>query len=255
MGYMLGLRVPKDDALAVAWLRKAAEQNDTSAQGSLRSMLMTGRVVPVIDTDAGPWWRAFAAEAATDATAFAQQRGDAERDDAGADAQYKLGQMYGTGRGVALDYAQAAAWYRKAAERGHPGAQTDLGGLYAGGHGVPADAAEALRWYRMAAAQGFADAEDRLGDLYAKGQSVPQDDAQALAFYRAAAGQDFAAAECKLGLLYEDGTGGVEKDPVEAKHLLARAEQHGGLRAQACLLGRQLRTLRAVAPPSPSPDR
>jgi len=43
-------------------------------------------------------------------------RARAERGDA--DAQFKLGMAYEEGRGVTQDYAQAAAWYRKAADQG-----------------------------------------------------------------------------------------------------------------------------------------
>ncbi len=44
--------------------------------------------------------------------------------------------MYENGRGVAQDYAEAARWYRKAAEQGDAGAQHNLGLLYAKGVGV-----------------------------------------------------------------------------------------------------------------------
>ena len=37
------------------------------------------------------------------------------------------------------DYAQAAAWYRKAADQGYAGAQYNLGVMYANGQGVPQD--------------------------------------------------------------------------------------------------------------------
>jgi len=43
-------------------------------------------------------------------------RARAEQGDAG--AQLSLGLMYAIGQGVPRDYAQAAAWYRKAAEQG-----------------------------------------------------------------------------------------------------------------------------------------
>ena len=41
-----------------------------------------------------------------------------------AEAQYQLGVMFESGRGVARDYRQAAEWYRRAAEQGHVFAQT-----------------------------------------------------------------------------------------------------------------------------------
>jgi len=52
---------------------------------------------------------------------------------------------------VSKDYAQAAVWYRKAAERGDAGSQFDLGTLYDKGQGVPQNYSEAAGWYRKAA--------------------------------------------------------------------------------------------------------
>ena len=52
------------------------------------------------------------------------------------------------------DYAQAAEWYRKAADQGFAGAQVNLGLLYANGQGVARDYAEALKWFRSAADRG-----------------------------------------------------------------------------------------------------
>ncbi len=48
-----------------------------------------------------------------------------------ASAQYVLGSMYAQGRGVPQNYAEAARWYRKAAEQEIAGAQSSLGALYA----------------------------------------------------------------------------------------------------------------------------
>ena len=45
--------------------------------------------------------------------------------------------MYFPRRGVPSDYAQAAAWPRKAADQGNADAQLMLGYVYAGGLGVP----------------------------------------------------------------------------------------------------------------------
>jgi hypothetical protein len=60
--------------------------------------------------------------------------------------------MYVIGQGVPQDYAQAVAWWRKAAEQGEAEAQWRLGYLYFNGSGVPQDFAEAYFWYDLAAA-------------------------------------------------------------------------------------------------------
>ena len=40
-----------------------------------------------------------------------------------AEAQFNLGTIYDSGQGVRQDYAEAARWYRKAAEQGNTEAQ------------------------------------------------------------------------------------------------------------------------------------
>ena len=80
------------------------------------------------------------------------------------------------------DHAEAARWYRMAAEQGYAKAQYNLGLMYAKGEGVPEDGVEAVRWYRMAAEQGHAKAQYNLGVMYAKGEGVPKDDVQAYAW-------------------------------------------------------------------------
>ncbi len=44
-----------------------------------------------------------------------------------------LGLIYAKGQGVKQDFAEAANWYRKAAEKGNAFAQTNLGLFYAQG--------------------------------------------------------------------------------------------------------------------------
>jgi hypothetical protein len=68
-------------------------------------------------------------------------------------AQYKLGYDYFLGRGVPIDYVQAAIWWRKAADQGYPEAQNNLGVLYNSGKGVPQSYAEAYFWQNLAAAR------------------------------------------------------------------------------------------------------
>jgi len=108
------------------------------------------------------------------------QKGDAA-------AQMKVADMYRNGRGVPKDSAEAAKWYRKAAEQGVPKAQTDLGLLYANGEGVPRDYGEAVEWYRKAAEQGDPAAEHGLGIMYHNGFGVDRDDAKANRFFHEAA--------------------------------------------------------------------
>ena len=82
------------------------------------------------------------------------------------------------------DYATALPMFRKLARQGHATAQYNLGQMYENGHGVPQDYAQALAWYRRAAAwRGFANAQHSLGSMYANGHGVTQDYLQAYMWY------------------------------------------------------------------------
>ena len=61
-------------------------------------------------------------------------------------AQYYLAEMHLHGRGVAQNFEEAAAWYAKAAELGHPEAQAALGSLQMLGLGIPRYPTNAYFW-------------------------------------------------------------------------------------------------------------
>jgi len=52
---------------------------------------------------------------------------------------------------VPQDYAEAAKWYRKAAEQGDANAQSNLGIMYAKGQGLPQNYVLAHMWYNITA--------------------------------------------------------------------------------------------------------
>ena len=74
--------------------------------------------------------------------------------------------MYALGHGVAQDYAEAAKWYRKAAEQEDALAQSALGNMYRLGVGVAQDYVQAHMWFNLAATQGHKNAV-KLRDLVA----------------------------------------------------------------------------------------
>jgi hypothetical protein len=110
-------------------------------------------------------------------------------------AQFNLGVLYKDGQGVPQDYAQAAVWFRKAAEQGNADAQFNLGILYKDGQGIPQDYAQAAAWYRKAAEQGDADALLKLGAAYIIGRGVPQSYEEAYFWFDLAASGKITIAE------------------------------------------------------------
>lgn len=102
--------------------------------------------------------------------------------------QYELGQAYCKGRefprryegqGFPQNYAEAAKWFRRAAEQGDVGAQYDLGDAYYQGKGVAQDYGDAVKWYRRAAERRHRKAQYSLGNAYYRDRGVPQDYVQA----------------------------------------------------------------------------
>ena len=158
-------------------------------------------------------------------TPTAELRASAEQGDA--DAQYNLGIMYVTGRGVPQDDAEAVRWYLLAADQGHAVAQFNLGIMYAYGRGVLQDDAEVLRWYRLAADQGLAGAQASLGSAYSIGLGVPRDDAEAARWYRLAADQGDANAQGTLGRMYAAGRGVPQNNERAYMWFSVAADNHG----------------------------
>ena len=130
--------------------------------------------------------------------------------------ELELAAAYFAGRGVPKDLAQAAYWYRKAADQGNPAAQVYLGYLYSVGLGVPQDTAEAIRWYRRAASSNSPLAEVNLAAHYMRGDGVKQDTAEALRLLRSAEEKGYGRADAYLGWSSYIGSG-VPVDHTAAK--------------------------------------
>ena len=96
-------------------------------------------------------------------------------------AQTNLATLYYEGKGVAVDYAEAAKWYRRAADQGDALGQYNLGALYAKGAGVTQDLVQAYMWFELAAAQQDRSAARARGLITAKMTPAEVDRARALA--------------------------------------------------------------------------
>lgn len=94
-------------------------------------------------------------------------------------AQFTLAGMHKNGEGVAQDFAEAARWYRMAAEGRHNSARYELGMLYLEGKGVPQDPLEAASCFYDAATGDHREAQRRFREIYAGGHGVPRDEEKA----------------------------------------------------------------------------
>ena len=161
----------RDDAEAVRWYRRSADQGDARGQNNLGVRYRDGLGVVQDYREAVRWFR----RAAEQGDAFAQDN---------------LGWMYANGRGVQRDDAEAVRWYRRCSRPGTtPSGRPTSAFMYEHGRGIQRDDAEALRWYRRAAEQGHARGQTNLGFMYGNGRGVQRDDAEAVRWYRHAAEQ------------------------------------------------------------------
>ncbi|MBO4411353.1 MAG: SEL1-like repeat protein [Lachnospiraceae bacterium] len=146
--------------------------------------------------------------------------------------QYELAEKHFTGEnGNRIDYAMAAKWYRKAADRRHAAAQFCLGALYLDGNGVDKSAAEAEKWFRKAAAglrrsaqKGNPREQTFLGMCYLNGWGIEKNEKKGVDWLRKAAEGGYAPAQFDLGCCYMSGLG-VEKDGKTAMDWFRKAER------------------------------
>ncbi len=212
IAYQTGRGVSKDEAEAVKWFRKAAEQGFAESQSYLGLCYANGNGISKDEAEAVKWYRK------------ASDQGDAA-------AQYNLGVCYTNGNGVSKDVAEAVKWYRKAAEQEYAAAQYNLGVCYANGTGISKDLMESLKWHRKAAEQGLAAAQYNLGFCYTNGNGVSKDEVEATKWYRKAADQGDAVAQYNLGVCYTNGNG-VSKNETEAVNWYRKAAEQGFATAQ-----------------------
>jgi len=180
-----------DDARARTLLERAAADGDALSVMWLARVYSTGRMTYPADKNRAQ------SLAQTVISAVEQLAGQGQ-----AEAEFLLGTAWAEGLGKPVDAAEAAHWYRRAADRGHVLARHNLGNIHFAGTGVPQDYELAAMWWRLAAEAGDAIPEYRLGTLLEQGLGVAQDPEEALLWYRNAAGRgnaDAAAALLRLG--------------------------------------------------------
>ena len=146
-------------------------------------------------------------------------------------AMVELGTLLTNGSGVAKDEAQARQWLERAAAAGNPRAAVDLANT-AGG--MPSDPGEARALLEKAAAANSAEAQFQLGVMYAEGTGGPQDDAAARAMFEKAAAQGHAQALDWMGAFTLSGRGGPQNTEA-AKAYYEKAAALGNEDAKAAL--------------------
>ena len=149
--YKNGRGVAEDPVEAVKWARLAAEQGHVFGQISVALGYLSGSG-GVQDSAEGAKWFSLAAE--HDVLAELMQEIELTTEPAEFVLQYVLGAMYDFGLGVREDDAEAARWYRLAAEQGYASAQYKLGYLYVNSDGIERDLVQAYMWFRIVDSSG-----------------------------------------------------------------------------------------------------
>ncbi|HEY4134317.1 MAG TPA: tetratricopeptide repeat protein [Alphaproteobacteria bacterium] len=141
------------------------------------------------------------------------------------DAQNALGQMLRKGLAGARDDKGAAAWFEKASSQGNMLALTNLGYMYSNGLGVPKDEKKALDMTVRAAAAEVEEAQHNLGWMYQQGKGVAQSTPDAVSWYRRAAEQGYSPSALNVGFIYAKGEAGgdIRDQMVEAVKWFALA--------------------------------
>lgn len=127
-----------------------------------------------------------------------------------AEGIFLVGTAHDEGLGVPVDPAEAAVWFRRAADRGHVLAQHNLGNAYADGRGLARDDAAAIQWWRRAADAGDTVPQFRLGQMYEQGRGTGKDLATAQLWYQRAAARGHSAADAAVDRLVPWTAAGVK---------------------------------------------
>ncbi|MBL67035.1 MAG: hypothetical protein CMO74_01085 [Verrucomicrobiales bacterium] len=194
--------IKKDLESMAKWMRKAADQDYTSAMVVLGGLHEKGEGVPLDYAKAMEWFHKAA------------KMGDAQ-------ACHLIGLAYRAGRGkvVEMDKTKAVEWFRRGAEMGDPQAQHDLGGALAEGEGVAKDLAEAREWLRRAAWQNERTAQFELGRMLYNGIGGEKDVVRGAMWINLAANNRVSGA-VDLFLKIKDELSPVEK--ARARELVSK---------------------------------
>ena len=144
--YLEGKGEPRNDAMAVDWLSRAAAKGQPVAQYDLGALYADGRGVHADAVQAFQWFGAAAL------------RGNRR-------AMHFLAIAYAEGVGTAKNLPEAARWFERSATLGAVNSQFNLAVLYERGMGVPQSLTTAYTWYAVAAGQGDHEAQARIAAL------------------------------------------------------------------------------------------
>jgi localization factor PodJL len=141
-------------------------------------------------------------------------------------AAFEIAVRYAEGRGIAVNYGEAAKWYDRAAQKGIVPAMFRLGTILEKGLNGKKDVDAARRYYVLAAERGNAKAMHNLAVLDADGGGKGPNYKSAAVWFRKAADHGISDSEYNLGILYARGIG-VEQNLAESFKWFSLAAAQG----------------------------
>jgi localization factor PodJL len=141
-------------------------------------------------------------------------------------AAFEIAMRYAEGRGIAVNYGEAAKWYDRAAQKGIVPAMFRLGTILEKGLNGKKDIDAARRYYVLAAEGGNAKAMHNLAVLDADGGGKGPNYKSAAVWFRKAADHGVADSQYNLGILYARGIG-VEQNLAESFKWFSLAAAQG----------------------------
>ena len=240
--YRPGLGVTRDPAMAVQWIRKAADQGMVIAYPELAECYQLGIGVPQDYAKAIEWETRFAQGGDAYAEAYIghlyalmsppqpdKSRTWYEKSAAHANPALliAIAAAYGTGDGVPADGARATALLERSAQTGDDTNRLQVSGLLLSGRYVPQDLPKAKALVEQVAAHDDPGAQYELGQMYQSGSGTAVDSHAAFDWFRKSAAQGYGPAQETLSQIYQEGTG-VAADLVLAYAWLSLVHDETG---------------------------
>jgi len=240
---------PGREAEGVAWLEKAAEQNQEDAVNRLGLIYENGEFGKSADAaKAETYFReAFRLGAPIAAYNLASLLSTQKKypevvrilelgaEQGEPNCRNWLGQWYRDGENMPKDPQKALVLFRRAADAGLPEAMRNAAGMLLA---TENSKIEGIKYLEKAAALNDPEALDWLGYCYDLGKGVPKDAVKAEEYYRRSVALGYLEAFCDLGLLLEEKSGPGTR--AEAEKLYREAAEKNYAPAQyqlAVLLG------------------
>lgn len=245
LSYDQGYGVTEDNAKAIEWYTKSAQNNGNAAAARNLAWMYENGEGSAINKKKAFYWMSQAAKNQFIKSTTTAELGRYYLYGIGTEkntkkayellnqvaqsneyAAYNLAKMYYFGDGIKQDYSKSYDWFLVASKKGHRASEYYIGNHYYNGYGKDKNLFEAFKWFKKSADKGYVDAQFRLGWMLSNNYGVETNYREAFKWYQKAAEQGSTAAQNNLGVMYAEGQG-TEKDDYKAFSWYEKAAKQG----------------------------